>query len=114
MLVAKPPAPRPIATVAIGAIPTGVTLSAATATSATPTPSRATMPDRRGRPRRVRVLAGADFPATQLLDRRLVEVVLHHTDRDAGYGPAQWPVALEVTAMPEPMQTQREHRRASR
>ncbi len=58
----------------------------------------------------VRVLSGAEFPAAQLLDRRLVEVELHHTDLDAGYDPQQWPAAFTVMPLPEPMRTQREDR----
>ncbi len=61
--------------------------------------------------RRVRVLAGAEFPAAQLLDRWLVEIELHHTDLDAGYGPEQWPSAFAHVPLPEPMRTQREDRR---
>lgn len=61
--------------------------------------------------RRVRVLAGADFPAAQLLNRWLVEIELHHTDLDAGYGPEQWPSAFAHMSLPEPMRTQREDRR---
>lgn len=61
--------------------------------------------------RRVRVLAGADFPAAQLLNRWLVEIELHHTDLDAGYGPEQWPSAFAHVPLPEPMRTQREDRR---
>ena len=59
----------------------------------------------------VRVLGGAAFPATQLLDRRLVEVELHHTDLDAGYGPGRWPIEFARMPLPEPMRGQREDRR---
>ncbi len=61
--------------------------------------------------RDVRVLAGAEFPASQLLDRRLVEVEVHHTDLGAGYGPEQWPSAFASMPLSEPMRTQREDRR---
>jgi len=63
---------------------------------------------------RVQVLGGAEFPAEQLLDRRLVEVELHHTDLDAGYGPEQWPSLFAQLPLPEPMRSQREDRRRSR
>ena len=59
----------------------------------------------------VRVLDGAAFPAAQLLDRRLVEVELHHTDLDAGYGAGQSPIEFAQMPLPEPMQSQREDRR---
>ena len=36
--------------------------------------------------RHVRTPTGAEIPAAQLLERRLVELELHHTDLDAGYG----------------------------
>ncbi len=59
----------------------------------------------------VRVLGGAEFPAVQLLERRLVEVVLHHTDLDAGYGPQHWETKFVELYLPEPMRSQRESRR---
>jgi maleylpyruvate isomerase len=61
--------------------------------------------------RPVSVLGGAEFPAAQLLDRLLVEVELHHTDLDAGYGPQQWTLAFAAMSLPEPMRTQRQDRR---
>jgi maleylpyruvate isomerase len=39
----------------------------------------------------VRAPNGQSTPAEQLLVRRLVELELHHTDLDAGYGPEDWP-----------------------
>ncbi len=50
------------------------------------------------------------FPAAQVLTRRLVEVVLHHTDLGAGYGPAGWPAEFAAMGLPEPMRSQREDR----
>jgi maleylpyruvate isomerase len=61
--------------------------------------------------RHVWVLGGAEFPAAQVLDRRLVEIELHHTDLDAGYGPDQWLNAFAQLPLPDPMRTQRENRR---
>jgi len=59
----------------------------------------------------VSVLGGAAFPAAQLLDRRLVEVELHHTDLHVGYGPEQWRPAFAEMLLAEPMRSQREDRR---
>lgn len=59
----------------------------------------------------VRVLDYAEFPAAQVLTRRLVEVELHHTDLGAGYGPANWPAAFAAMDLPEPMRSQRQDRR---
>lgn len=61
-------------------------------------------------PQRVRVLAGAEFPAAQLLERRLAEVVLHHTDLDIGYTPEHWPSSYAQMALKEPMLSQRNDR----
>jgi maleylpyruvate isomerase len=60
----------------------------------------------------VRVLANPQFPAEQLLVRRLVEVELHHTDLDIGYRPADWPSEFATMDLPDPMRSQREDRRA--
>jgi maleylpyruvate isomerase len=60
----------------------------------------------------VHVLTGAAFPAAQLLERRLVEVVLHHTDLGAGYGVADWPEEFVYLELGEPMRSQRESRLA--
>lgn len=60
--------------------------------------------------RQVRVLRGSEFPAAQLLVRRLVEVELHHSDLDAGYGPGEWPTSFAEMSLPEPMRSQRENR----
>jgi maleylpyruvate isomerase len=64
----------------------------------------------------VRILDSAQFPAAQLLTRRLVEVELHHCDLGTGYGPADWPAAFAAMELAEPMQSQRHDRlrRASR
>jgi len=57
--------------------------------------------------RKVWALNYPEFPASQLLVRRLVEVELHHTDLGAGYGPADWPASFAGMELPEPMRTQR-------
>lgn len=41
--------------------------------------------------RTVRWTAGQVRPAARAADSRLTEVVVHHADLDAGYGPADWP-----------------------
>jgi maleylpyruvate isomerase len=61
--------------------------------------------------RQVRVLDYAEFPALQLLTRRLVEVELHHTDLGAGYGPDDWPARFAGMDLDEPMRTQRADRK---
>ena len=58
----------------------------------------------------VRVLDSAQFPASELLVRRLVEVELHHTDLDTGYRPADWSPGFTRLQLPEPMRSQREDR----
>ena len=60
--------------------------------------------------RPVHVLTGATFPAAQLLQRRVVELVLHHTDLGAGYRVADWPEEFVEMDLGEPMRTQREDR----
>jgi maleylpyruvate isomerase len=50
------------------------------------------------------------FPAAQLLTRRLVEVELHHADLGAGYGPGDWPAAFAAMELADPMRSQREDR----
>jgi len=60
----------------------------------------------------VRILDSAQFPAGQLLTRRLVEVELHHCDLDTGYGPADWPAAFATMQLAEPMRSLREDRLA--
>lgn len=59
---------------------------------------------------RVRVLAYSEFPAWQVLVRRLVEIELHHTDLDAGYDPADWPASFTTMDLDEPMRSQRNDR----
>jgi maleylpyruvate isomerase len=58
----------------------------------------------------VRILDSAQFPAAQLLTRRLVEVELHHCDLDSGYSPGRWPAAFAVMDLPEPMRSLRRDR----
>lgn len=58
----------------------------------------------------VQVLSNAEFPAEQLLLRRLVEIELHHTDLGAGYCPAEWPRTFAAMELPEPMLSQRKDR----
>jgi maleylpyruvate isomerase len=60
----------------------------------------------------VRVLNYPEFPAAQLLLRRLVEVELHHTDLGTGYRPSDWPAGFAAMELPEPMWSQREDRRS--
>jgi maleylpyruvate isomerase len=62
--------------------------------------------------RSVQVLSGAPMPATELLERRLVELELHHTDLDAGYGAGDWPPAFAGLDLGEPMRSQRADRLA--
>lgn len=59
---------------------------------------------------RVRVLGSREFPATQVLVRRLVEIELHHTDLAAEYEPSHWPAEFKRMNLDEPMHTQRESR----
>jgi maleylpyruvate isomerase len=59
----------------------------------------------------VQILGSAQFPAAQLLTRRLVEVELHHCDLGTGYGPDDWPAAFATMELAEPMQSQRQDRR---
>jgi maleylpyruvate isomerase len=59
----------------------------------------------------VRVLDYPEFPAAQMLARRLVEVELHHTDLGIGYGPAEWPARFADMELPEPMRSQRNDRK---
>jgi maleylpyruvate isomerase len=58
----------------------------------------------------VRILDSAQFPAGQLLTRRLVEVELHHCDLGTGYGPADWPATFAAMELAEPMRSQRGER----
>ena len=52
----------------------------------------------------------AQFPAAQLLTRRLVEVELHHGDLGTGYGPANWPAGFAAMELAEPMRSLRQDR----
>ncbi|MCW2534211.1 MAG: hypothetical protein JWP62_3781 [Blastococcus sp.] len=60
--------------------------------------------------RQVQVPTGAPLPAVQLLERRLVELELHHTDLDAGYGAEDWPQSFVELELAEPMRSQRADR----
>ena len=62
--------------------------------------------------RPVALPTGASAPAGQLLQRRLVELELHHSDLAAGYGARDWPEEFAVLDLAEPMRTQREERRS--
>jgi maleylpyruvate isomerase len=56
---------------------------------------------------RVRVLSGAEFPAGEVLVRRLVEVEVHHVDLGAGYGWRDWPETFTQLDLGEPMRSYR-------
>ena len=56
---------------------------------------------------------GDAFPAAQILTRRLHEIVLHHTDLGAGFGPASWPAAYADLSLPPNMAAQRADRSAA-
>jgi uncharacterized protein (TIGR03083 family) len=56
---------------------------------------------------------GDAFPAAQVFTRRLHEIVLHHTDLGAGYGPADWPAAYADLVLPPNMAAQRADRSAA-
>jgi maleylpyruvate isomerase len=62
--------------------------------------------------RQVQAPGGASMPATELLGRRLVELELHHTDLDAGYGVSDWPPSFVHLELGEPMRSQRADRLA--
>jgi maleylpyruvate isomerase len=61
----------------------------------------------------VSLLDGVEFPATQILTKRLVEVELHHTDLGCGYRRADWPAAFAAMDLPEPMRSLRATRQLS-
>jgi maleylpyruvate isomerase len=61
----------------------------------------------------VRVLSGAEFPAAEVLVRRLVEVEVHHVDLGAGYGWRDWPPAFTELDLGEPMRSYRADRMGS-
>jgi maleylpyruvate isomerase len=48
----------------------------------------------------VRALYGPPFPALGVLDRRLLEVEIHHVDLAAGYSPADWPAEFVADVLP--------------
>jgi maleylpyruvate isomerase len=60
--------------------------------------------------RPVRILGSAEFPASQVPLRRLVELELHHVDLGLGYTAARWPAAFAELELPEPMHGQRLNR----
>jgi maleylpyruvate isomerase len=55
----------------------------------------------------VRVLSGAEFPAAEVLVRRLVEVEVHHVDLGAGYTWRDWPETFTQLDLGEPMNSYR-------
>jgi maleylpyruvate isomerase len=57
--------------------------------------------------RRLRILDSAEFPASQVPMRRLVELELHHVDLGVGYTSADWPADFAELDLPEPMHGQR-------
>lgn len=61
---------------------------------------------------RVQALNIPELPIEEVLVRRITELVLHHTDLDIGYGPADWPAAYEEMDLPEPMRSQRAERKS--
>jgi maleylpyruvate isomerase len=58
----------------------------------------------------VRMLGQDQFPAAQLLTRRLVEVELHHADLGTGYGPGDWSAAFAAMKLADPMRSWRQDR----
>ncbi|WP_433332158.1 MTH938/NDUFAF3 family protein [Spirillospora sp. CA-294931] len=61
----------------------------------------------------VSVLDSQEFPAAEILTRRLLEVVLHHTDLRTDYDHTDWPPALATMTLPAHLHAQRESRRRS-
>jgi maleylpyruvate isomerase len=51
-----------------------------------------------------------EFPASQVVLRRLVEVELHHVDLGAGYRSTDWPTTFNELELTDPMRTQRADR----
>ncbi len=58
----------------------------------------------------VQVRPGVQFPTHELPLRRLIEVVLHHTDLDAGYTSRDWPPAFTALELAEPQASWRTDR----
>jgi maleylpyruvate isomerase len=52
-------------------------------------------------------IRGDGIPASNILIRRLTEVVLHHTDLGDGYTRADWPAGYAEMELPEPLATYR-------
>ena len=61
----------------------------------------------------LRLRPGVEFPARTLPVLRLVEVVLHHTDLDAGYTSQDWPSAFTTLKLAEPQATWRAERQTA-
>jgi maleylpyruvate isomerase len=51
-----------------------------------------------------------DFPASQVLLRRLVEIELHHVDLGAGYRSTDWPTTFNELELTDPLRAQRADR----
>lgn len=58
----------------------------------------------------VRIMHYREFPAGQVLLRRLVELELHHVDLGLAYTAADWPAEFADRDLPEPMAGQRKDR----
>jgi maleylpyruvate isomerase len=53
----------------------------------------------------VRLLHGSEFPAGELIVRRMVEVEFHHVDLDVGYTWRDWPSPFAEYSLAEPMRS---------
>jgi maleylpyruvate isomerase len=56
---------------------------------------------------------GVQFPVHDLPVIRLVELVLHHTDLDAGYTSQDWPSAFTTLELAEPQASWRAERQTA-
>jgi maleylpyruvate isomerase len=61
----------------------------------------------------LRLRPGVQFPVDDLPVIRLVELVLHHTDLDAGYTSQDWPAAFTALELTEPQATWRAQRQTA-
>jgi len=61
---------------------------------------------------KVNILGSQEFPAEEVLLKRLCELVLHHTDLGIGYTPDDWPGWFAELELGEPMATFRKDRLA--